>query len=281
MRTTMMALIAVFALCWSVFSQDTYAAFRPDRIRIEYLAPTNPQHQHLYELLRERRVLERMQRLLSFIRLPQPLLLKTAGCDGESNAWYEESEHAVTVCYEYLADLNRNAPKETTAAGVTPQDAITGPVIEVFMHETGHALFNLLHIPVLGREEDAADQVAAYMMLSLGEEAARSTIGGVAYMYYHEAQSAELKPSSFAKFANVHGLDAQRLYNVLCLAYGSNSKLFADVVEKKYLPEARAEGCEDEFKQVQYAISTLFKPYIDRKRAQQVRAEFWLAKRAQ
>jgi len=113
-----------------------------------------------------------------------------------------------------LADLNRNAPKETTAAGVTPQDAITGPVIEVFLHETGHALFNLLRIPVLGREEDAADQVAAFMMLSLGEETARSIIGGVAY---HDAQSAELKPSSFTKFANVHGLDAQRFYNVLCL----------------------------------------------------------------
>jgi hypothetical protein len=27
---------------------------------------------------------------------------------------------------------------------------------------------------------------------------------------------------------------------------------------------------------VQYAVSTLFKPYIDRKRAQKVRAEIWL-----
>ena len=27
---------------------------------------------------------------------------------------------------------------------------------EVFLHETGHALFNMLKIPVLGREEDAA-----------------------------------------------------------------------------------------------------------------------------
>jgi len=96
--------------------------------------------------------------------------------------------------------------------------------------------------------------------------------GGVEYF---EAKGK--KPTSFA---NVHGLDAQRLYNVLCLAYGSNPKLFADVVEKKYLPEDRADGCEDEFKQVQYAVSTLFRPYIDRKRAQQVRAEIWLRKSA-
>ena len=273
MRTTTTAMIAACALCSSIFCSDAYAASQADRIRIEYVAPTNPQHQRLYELLKERRVLERLQRLLSFVRLPSALLLKTAGCDGESNAWYEESDHTVTVCYEYLADVNRNAPRETTAAGVTPQDAITGPVIEVFLHETGHALFNLLKIPVLGREEDAADQIAAYLLLTLGEDTARRTVGGVAYMYHRDAQNAEIKPTSFA---NVHGLDAQRLYNVLCLAYGSNPKLFADVVEKNYLPQDRADGCEDEFKQVQYAMSTLFKPYIDHKRAQKVRAEIWL-----
>ena len=46
------------------------------------------------------------------MRLPRALTLKVEGCDGESNAWY--ADDAVTVCYEYLADILRNAPKETT-----------------------------------------------------------------------------------------------------------------------------------------------------------------------
>jgi hypothetical protein len=267
----------VFAASCGWFTQHACAASRADRIRIEYVAPTNPQHQRVYDLLKERRVLERFQQFLSFIRLPQTLWLKTAGCDGESNAWYEPEDHTVTVCYEYLADLERNAPTMTTAAGVRPQDAILGPVIEVFLHETGHALFDLLKIPVLGREEDAADQVAAYIMLDLGPDTARSTVAGVAYMYHKDAEHAQIKPTSYA---NVHGLDAQRFYNVMCLAYGANPKLFADVVEKKYLPEERADGCEDEYKQVQYAVQSLFGPYIDRRRARQVRAELWVRKAA-
>ena len=76
------------------------------------------------------------------MRLPRALLLKVEGCDGESNAWYEND--AVTVCYEYLADVLRNAPKETTAAGVTRTDAIVGPTLEVFVHEVGHAVFDYL-----------------------------------------------------------------------------------------------------------------------------------------
>ena len=75
MRMTTTAMIAACALCSSIFGSDAYAASQADRIRIEYVAPTNPQHQRLYELLRERRVLERLQRLLSFVRLPSALLL--------------------------------------------------------------------------------------------------------------------------------------------------------------------------------------------------------------
>ena len=273
LRIALRLLSIAFSLWLGGFACPASAQNQPDRIRIEYLPPDNPAHQHVYELMRDGRVLERFQVFLSFIRLPQPLLLKTAGCDGESNAWYEQSEHSVTVCYEYLFDLYRNAPKETTSAGVTPQHAVTGPVIEVFLHETGHALFDTLQIPVLGREEDAADQLAPYTLVSLGEDIARNTVGGVAYMYAQDAQHATINPSAFA---NVHSLDAQRYYNVLCIAYGSNPKLFADIVEKKYLPEDRADGCEDEYKQVDYAMRTLFAPYIDPERARKVRAEHWL-----
>jgi DNA invertase Pin-like site-specific DNA recombinase len=40
---------------------------------------------------------------------------------------------------------------------------------------------------------------------------------------------------------------AQRYYNLLCLAYGEDPRQFADLVEKKYLPESRAQGCVDEY----------------------------------
>jgi hypothetical protein len=257
----LIGLLAV--LCFAAAAPPALAKevnLKPNRIEIAYDAPSNPAHQHIYESIKKRRVLERFQAYLSPLRLPATLVLKTAGCDGESNAWYEESDHTVTVCYEYLEEVTRNAPEMTTAAGVTPQDALIGPAIEVFLHEVGHALFNLLQVPILGREEDAADQVADYLMLHLDKDIARQTVAGVAFMYGHEMQS---QSPGLKQFSDVHGLPAQRFYNLLCMAYGSDSKLFGDVVEKGYLPEARADGCEDEYKQVDYAFTRLIYPYID------------------
>jgi len=65
-------------------------------------------------------------------------------------------------------------------------------------------------------------------------------------------------------FSDEHGTSAQRLYNLLCLAYGSDKEQFADVVQKGYLPEERAEICEDEYRQVDYAYRTLIAPHVSR-----------------
>jgi hypothetical protein len=256
--------VALIAVCAALLSAQTLAkktpALAPNRIEIAYVKPPNPAHQHIYELLKERRVLERFRAYLSPLRLPRTLTLKVDGCDGESNAWYEESDHTVTVCYEYIDDVLRHAPDATTAAGITRQDAIVGPTVEVFLHEVAHAIFNLLKVPILGREEDAADQIADYMILHLDEDIARQVVLGVGYMYGHEMQS---QTQGLQQFANVHGVSAQRFYNVLCMAYGADPKLFGDVVERGYLPESRAETCGDEYMQVDYAFRKLIYPYID------------------
>lgn len=256
--------IVLIAVCVALLSTQAVAkkapVLKPNRVDISYVQPPNPAHQQLYELLKERRVLERFRAYLSPLRLPTKLTLKADGCEGESNAWYEESDHTVTVCYEYLDDVLKNAPESTTPAGVTRQDTIVGPAVEVFLHEVGHAIFNLLKVPILGREEDAADQVADYLILHLDDDIARQVVSGVGYMYAHEMQS---QTPGLQQFANVHGLSAQRFYNLLCMAYGKDPKLFGDVVERGYLPESRAETCEDEYKQVDYAFTKLIYPYID------------------
>jgi hypothetical protein len=244
---------------------------RSDRIQISYVPPKNAAHETIFRRLKEFQVLENLKQFLSPLRLPRALRLKVEGCDGESNAWYEDD--AVTVCYEYLDDIRQNAPQTTTPAGVTHAVAIVGPTLEVFLHEVGHAVFDYLGVPVLGREEDAADQFAAYILLQFGKQDARRLITGVAYTEYVEASKPSTKKNPFA---DEHGLPAQRFYNYLCLAYGADAKLFADVVEKGYLPKERAEGCADEYEQVTWAMKKLIWPYIDQTLLKRVRARRWL-----
>ena len=51
-------------------------------------------------------------------------------------------------------------------------------------------------------------------------------------------------------------------------------------MEKKYLPESRAEGCEDEYMQVAYALRTLMRPYVDLRQRDEVLARRWMGGKA-
>ena len=88
---------------------------RSDRIQISYVPPKNPAHENLFRLLKERQVLEKFKEFLSPLRLPRTLQLKLEGCDGESNAWYEND--AITVCYEYIDDILAERSQGNHASG--------------------------------------------------------------------------------------------------------------------------------------------------------------------
>jgi Putative metallopeptidase len=243
------------------------------RISVEYEPPKNPAHQPLYEMLKEHRVLEKMQEIFSPFQLPIELTFKTVGCDGVSNAWY--SRPTVTICYEYLAEIQRDMPKETTPVGVTPVDAVLGQFFYAIAHEVGHAMFDLLNVPVFGHQEDAADQFAGYIILQFGKADARRLILGAAHSYNKYVKNPTVT-APLTAFSDEHGPPAQRYYNLLCLAYGADPVLFGDVVDKNYLPKERARLCRGQYGELTYAFHQLISPHLDRQLAKQVMDKSWL-----
>ncbi len=234
--------------------------YRPNSIDIKYGEPESPGDQAVYKLVREHQALEKIRDLLRPLRLPHRLLLQTRGCDGIPNAWSDEE--SVTVCYEYLDEIWKQAPEKTTPAGIAPIDTLIGPFVDVFLHEAGHAVFQALRIPLFGREEDGADQFSSYIMLRFDKAESRRLILGSAYQYKGDLSSPTVMLTQ-QKFADEHGTPAQRFFNLLCIAYGADPNLFRDVVEKGFLPKDRAEGCGREYAQVSHAFDTLIGPYID------------------
>jgi hypothetical protein len=264
------------AICaaFMVLTASPIVTAAPARLRVEYVPPTNPAHRALYELLQQRRGLEKVREIFSPFQLPIELTLKTVGCDGVSNAYYQRPE--LKICYEYLDEILRTAPTETTEAGITPTDAVVGQFFYVVAHEMGHAVFDLFDVPLFGRPEDAADQFAAYIMLQFGKGEARRLIGGAAYSYRNFVHDPKYIVPLEA-FSDAHGAPAQRFYNLLCIAYGADAKLFADVVEKGYLPQKRAATCRAEYREVAFAFKQLIAPHLDQERMKQVFDGGWLS----
>ena len=243
-----------------------------DNLQIAYLHlvdPVDPKLRLAYDWVAKRQILERMRDALSFIKLPRPLLLRFAQCNNE-NAWYSYQEHNVTFCYELVRHIQNIAPKKTQK-GVHPQDAVAGPVVFSFLHEVGHAVFDIFTLPILGREEDAADQFAAYAILSVDKADAKRLIGGTAWMWAQEAKAD--KPDR-GDLADVHSLSSQRFFNLLCMAYGADADTFGFIVKKGYLPQDRARGCKHEYDRFALSVSQVFSGNIDKERLEAIRRQF-------
>src|SRR5260370_17412181 len=145
------------------YGSDRYGSDLPNRIHIEYAPAQNPDQQKVYDLVKEHHVLETLQKILSPFRFPAEVTIKTLGCDGMINSWYNTDNSVPTVhmCYELLQDVLQNVPKETTPTGITPQDAAGGQPLFLTLHEFGHLVFDNYQVPLFASEEDSADRFAA------------------------------------------------------------------------------------------------------------------------
>ena len=187
------------------------------------------------------------------------------------------SDRMITICYEYIEDLQQYMPVKTTPAGVDPIDTVVGPLVDTILHEFAHALFDYHEIPILGREEDAADQVSAYIYLQMGKDEAHRLIAGTVYAYLTEVQDTD--PPDMEEYADEHGTSEQRAINLMCIAYGADPKLFEDIVVEGGLPQARVEICEEEYDLFSYAYQSLIGPYVDSNLAEKIFDESWLPKK--
>jgi hypothetical protein len=209
------------------------------------------------KLLQDNHVLEDLAADINqTLKLPEDIPLHGSQCD-QANAFWNPNEKTITICYED-ADLGQKI--FTKAGDPDPDASAIGSEDATFYHETGHMAITLYDLPVTGREEDVADQLAAYILLTPGDSGKvdAESVQAVKDFARAFAASADARTElGAADFADVHSLDQQRVYNLQCWIYGSNPDANADMVTSGQLPEDRASGCPDEWKQLDHAWSTL------------------------
>jgi hypothetical protein len=238
------------------------------RIEVVYEEPRLPRLIPLYQRLKDRQVLEELKAFLSPLRLNKKLVLNTKQCDAV-NAFYSRSQGLI-LCYEYIEYIEDLAPVTATAEGFTRPEGIAGAFAEVSLHEIGHAVFHMFETPIFGREEDAADQLAAFVMLQFSKDVTRLAIKGAAFSYLSQETA-----WSRTKFSDEHGTHRQRYYNYLCLAYGSDPLEFQDFVDKGLLPPERAPHCAREYQQIKRAFTATILPFVDQGMMHKVQAIRW------
>lgn len=183
---------------------------------------------------------------------------------GVINAYYSPSEKAIILCYEYLADGDNYIKKAYKRENIATQAYLdTGIFFYVLLHELGHAVIDVKQIPVIGGEEDAADRIAAIIMLKFTESnpvlAKAMFIGFLSYNWNKRFGFLTKLMNSNNLYADEHPFNEQRVFNMVCLAYGKDPSLFVDVARAFKLSPERARRCADEYQDANTAVRTLLK----------------------
>lgn len=143
-------------------------------------------------------------------------------------------------------------------------------LVSTFYHELAHALIDMMDLPVLGQEEDAADVFSVVVIEHLfnPQQALKINSGG-AMGFKVDAEDRIGKGREW-DWADEHGPDMQRYYNIVCLTYGSNPDDRAKLAEKMGLPLERAEYCKEEYDLAKRSWDPVIKRIEDAKSGEQV-----------
>jgi len=228
-----------------------------DLPHVSYETPARSSLLPVERFLRAGRSLERIRQAALLTRLPAGLRYRAGNC-GRADAWYAPDMRTVTLCYEYVEELWGELHPRGTADAIELR-SLQGYVDLTLLHETAHAFFDLLHVPVLGREEDAADQLATLILLKLPPEEARTSIGQVVATMKAITGTGEL---TIEDVADDHSLTSQRLHNIVCLAYGRHHRSYRPLALEIHMPPWRRRACRSEYRQVANAFRKLIGPHV-------------------
>jgi len=242
------------------------------------------------ERLIKRRVLERLQAFLEPLKLKRDLSIRTADCGYRYYVPYKPGG-PVTICYRYAllieqASSSMDTPDDLGIVGtalVRKEWTVVGPFVQEALRDVALGVFDINEIPVWGGTENAADYTAAFLMLQFGTDVAWKTILGNAYFLAILNDAATRKGYSFAYLADIRPTLAQRYYNIVCIAVGSDPAKFGAFLpvnrEAKVtdLPLRRVGNCIRDYQVLHRAfVKTIVQPYVDPELQKKVLATSWL-----
>ncbi len=197
-------------------------------------------------MMRENKVFDEIVEAVNKqISLPQDIPIRI-GVDGEG----QESPHYNPMLGEiiypwFFVSITDDVLSEAGYEGEELDDATADVTRFVFYHELAHALIHQLKLPVVGKEEDAADSFAVVLAIEFEGKGEMAIAAADMFGAFHDMSG----PPDVEAYSDSHSLDLQRFYTIGCLTFGADTKEYADVADRMELSEERREMCEMEYEQ--------------------------------
>jgi Putative metallopeptidase len=165
---------------------------------------------------------------------------------------------------EAAAKAALNSPR---LRGLTEQQRIdrvqfvAGNTLVLLLHEMAHAHIAEMHLPLLGREEDAADTFAALRLLMVGTSFSQHELAEAAKGWFlNDRRDQEIGEKPL--YYDEHNLSRQRAYQILCLMVGSDPDKFEGLADEMNMPETRQRTCKRDFANAAEGWNAVLQPWL-------------------
>jgi hypothetical protein len=238
---------------------DSSSSEGTGELKAVWQKPRGEENKVGYELLKASETRYLAKSLASAFELPNTLTIKGVNGFG-GGPFYNPGDNSITLPYEFttvvLGVIAQSDPEESQYEWGEAVGAVDSFILA---HEFAHALIHNFELPVLGREEDAADGVATALLLLASEGSVYAADAAEFWLNFSGRQD----PPQLAEYADNHSFDRQRADNILCWIGGAEEELLVAFVENEVLPESRAVSCPGEWELLRRSVEQVMEPHLE------------------
>jgi hypothetical protein len=248
----MLKALKVIALVLVLITTNAYA-----KNQLEVIYEPSKQYDSVRQSLQSSEALKELFSTLNE-NFKFPKGLKIVFSNAEDTA-YDPETNKILVNYDFAQEIEDIFTKAKAEIDGKPKEAAIQALMYMIIHELAHALIHNYDLPIVGKEEDAADSLASVLLSEYFEGGQEAVLDAATFF---DLVSADRKELTDEDFFDEHSLDEQRLYNALCYVYGSDPKKYADVKKIAGFPTERAELCKEDYAKLADSWDVLLAPYV-------------------
>ncbi|WP_036179910.1 DUF4344 domain-containing metallopeptidase [Marinomonas sp. MED121] len=223
-------IVIVFAGFFSIAAQAN--------LKLEWLAP-ELENQDVKQLLESSKVLQTSVELINDNwQLEDDILLRLGG---EEDPYYDPETSTIYFSYYFADEIAQRFIAANPNADLAAQNSfVISGVVHTLFHEYAHVLVDYLNLPVLGREEDAADSFASYVLLTMMQDGPQLLKDGADLFYL---ESLDPEPFASVMLSDSHSLPIQRFYMSLCHLFASDEQAYQYLITEHDFDEEWVNTC--------------------------------------
>ena len=226
-----------------LISLNSLAKSSPE-FEVKYLDTSNKVERKLKKWLEKSPELQLIISLINQeIKLNESLMLEFGGSDGPL---FDSGINKILIPYDFMLEVEQRFKhaKYLSDTGLSNKEATMDALMHTIFHELAHALIFQFDLPVLGKEEDAADGLASVLLIEYLEKGQEVVITAADLF---DLESQDIIEYQAEDYWDEHSLDIQRYYSSICHVYGSDPKKYKQVkIDEKFSNE-KAENCIDDY----------------------------------